>query len=307
MKKMLFVVKPKAGKKVIKNRVYQIINIFSHAGYNVEYHPTKSANDAAEYVEKHGTDYDMIVCAGGDGTLDNTVTGLMGLRRKGLEIPPLGYIPCGSTNDFAKSLKISSDPVQAAKDIVRGTPCPIDVGIFGKENFIYVVAFGIFTDISYSTSQKLKNKLGHSAYIISAFKELARVKPVKLAARIDGKVISGEFLYGQITNSRSVGGFRAIGVKDMSFSDGKFECLFIKKPKNPLELAKILTAIATNKMNPKLMYKCNAKEVVIVGKEPIPWTKDGEYGGTFKKIKTTNGHKAISIVLNDKSAYNKGI
>ena len=146
-----------------------------------------------------------------------------------------------------------------------------------------------------------------SAYIISAFKELARVKPVKLAARIDGKVISGEFLYGQITNSRSVGGFRAIGVKDMSFSDGKFECLFIKKPKNPLELAKILTAIATNKMNPKLMYKCNAKEVVIVGKEPIPWTKDGEYGGTFKKIKTTNGHKAISIVLNDKSAYNKGI
>ena len=301
--KMLFVYNPHAGKATIRGHLLDLIDIFTKAGYEVTAYPTQSQGDGERRVRERDDGYDIVVCCGGDGTLDEVVSGMMNSNVK----VPIGYVPAGSTNDFAKSLKISSDPVQAAKDIVRGTPCPIDVGIFGKENFIYVVAFGIFTDISYSTSQKLKNKLGHSAYIISAFKELARVKPVKLAARIDGKVISGEFLYGQITNSRSVGGFRAIGVKDMSFSDGKFECLFIKKPKNPLELAKILTAIATNKMNPKLMYKCNAKEVVIVGKEPIPWTKDGEYGGTFKKIKTTNGHKAISIVLNDKSAYNKGI
>ncbi len=302
MKKMLFLVNPKAGKKVVKNKIFEMITIFTKAGYHVEFHPTLDANDAALCTERLGANYDMIVCAGGDGTLDNTVTGLMKLKEKGITVP-LGYIPCGSTNDFGKSLKLKMDPVKAARDIVRGTECPIDVGVLGGQNFIYVAAFGIFTDISYSTPQKLKNRLGHSAYIIEAFKELSRIEPVKLVARLDNKVIKGEFLYGQITNSLSVGGFKLIGPRDVSFCDGEFECLFIKKPRSPFELAKILKSIATNKMDHKLIYHTKAKSIKIIGEKPISWTVDGEEGGIFKEVTAKNINKAVTLMLRDKSTY----
>ena len=302
MKKMLFLVNPKAGKKVVKNKIFEMITIFTKAGYHVEFHPTLNANDAALCVEKMGANYDMIVCAGGDGTLDNTVTGLMKLKENGITVP-LGYIPCGSTNDFGKSLRLSMNPVKAARDIVKGTECPIDVGVLGGQNFIYVAAFGIFTDISYSTPQKLKNLLGHSAYIMEAFKELSRIDPVKIAARFDDEVVKGEFLYGQITNSLSVGGMKLIGPRDVSFCDGEFECLLIKKPRNPFELAKILKSIAVNKMDPKLVYHTKAKQIKIIGEKPIPWTVDGEEGGIFKEVKAKNINKAITLILNDKSTY----
>ena len=304
MKRMLFLVNPKAGKKVVKNKIFEMITIFTKAGYHVEFHPTLNANDAALCVEKMGADYDMIVCAGGDGTLDNTVTGLMKLREKGITVP-LGYIPCGSTNDFGKSLRLSMNPVKAARDIVKGTVCPVDVGSFGGRNFIYVAAFGIFTDISYSTPQKLKNMLGHSAYILEAFKELSRIDPVNVAAKLDDKVIKGEFLYGQITNSLSVGGMKLIGPRDVSFCDGEFECLFIKKPKSPFELAKILKSILTNKMDSKLIYHTKAKSVKVITEKPVAWTLDGEEGGIFKEVRADNIHKALSLVLKDKSTYDE--
>ncbi|MCR4608655.1 MAG: diacylglycerol kinase family lipid kinase [Eubacterium sp.] len=304
MKKMLFLVNPKAGKKVVKNKIFEMITIFTKAGYHVEFHPTLNANDAALCVEKMGANYDMIVCAGGDGTLDNTVSGLMKLQEKGITIP-LGYIPCGSTNDFGKSLRLSMNPVKAARDIVKGTECPIDVGVLGRQNFIYVAAFGIFTDISYSTPQKLKNMLGHTAYIMEAFKELSRIDPVKIAARFDNDVIKGEFLYGQITNSLSVGGMKLIGPRDVSFCDGEFECLLIKKPKNPFELAKILKSIAINKMDPELVYHTRARKIQIIGEKPISWTVDGEEGGTFKEVEAKNINKAITLILNDTSTYDE--
>ncbi|MBQ6231582.1 MAG: YegS/Rv2252/BmrU family lipid kinase [Eubacterium sp.] len=302
MKKMLFLVNPKAGKKVVKNKIFEMITIFTKAGYHVEFHPTLDANDAALCAERLGAKYDLIVCAGGDGTLDNTISGMMKLKEQGIDVP-LGYIPCGSTNDFGKSLRLSMNPVKASRDIVKGTDCPIDVGVLGGQNFIYVAAFGIFTEISYSTPQKLKNMLGHTAYIIEAFKELSRIDPVKIVARLDDKMVKGEFLYGQITNSLSVGGFKLIGPRDVSFCDGEFECLFIKKPKSPLELAKILKSIATNKMDPKLVYHTKAKDIKIIGEKPISWTVDGEDGGVFKEVTAKNIHKAITLRINDKSTY----
>ena len=303
MKKMLFIVNPKAGKKGINDHINRILDIFIRSGYNVEYHPTKGPNDAAEYVEKTGGAYDVIVCAGGDGTLDDTVTVLMKLYDKGVRLPALGYIPCGSTNDYARSLKLSKNPIKAARDIVSGTPCPVDVGMMGSSNFIYITAFGLFTDISYSTPQKLKNLIGHTAYILEAVKCLFRIETVSLKAKVDDEVVTGDFWYGQITNSRSVGGFRAIGVKEMSFSDGKFECLLIRKPKNLLQLIAILWSIATNKMNPKYIYKRKASKVTVISRKPVAWTTDGEFGGIFKRLVIQNRKRAISIILKDKSRY----
>ncbi len=303
MSKMLFIVNHKAGKRGIKGSLNKILELFNKAGYDVEYHPTKSANDAADYVEKTKGAYDIIVCAGGDGTLDNTVSGLMKLREKGIKLPPLGYIPCGSTNDYARSLKISAKPIEAARDIVRGRACPVDVGTLGNTDFIYITAFGLFTDISYSTSQKLKNFLGHTAYIITAVKCLFRIQTYRLKIEMDDKTVTGDFWYGQVTNSRSVGGFRAIGVKEMSFCDGKYECLFIRKPKNPFQLVAILFSIATNKMNPKYICSEKASKVRVLAKGPVPWTVDGEYGGTLKNVIIRNHKQAIDLVLAKDGGY----
>lgn len=306
MDKLLFVINPKAGKTTIKDDLFNIIEIFSKAGYRVEVYPTKGPGDAEKYVEKSGRKYDLIVCAGGDGTLDNTVTGILKLEKKIHTRIPVGYIPCGTTNDLARSLKISRNPVDAALGIVNGDACEMDIGSLGEKFFVYVAAFGVFTDVSYNTSQKLKNILGHSAYVLEAFKNITNMKTYNINAEFDDKTVTGEYIYGQISNSLSVGGFRAIGTKHMSFCDGKFECLLIRKPQNPAELSRILYSIVTNEMDDELIFYEKAKRIVIESDVEIPWALDGEYGGEYLKSEIINNQKAFSIMLWDKSTYNSG-
>ncbi len=180
MKKLLFVVNPKAGRTVIKSDLISIVEIFSQAGYMVEIYPTKSQEKTEKYVYENAENYNLVVCAGGDGTLDNTVGGIMRLERKLKRRIHMGYIPCGSTNDYARSLRISMNPVQAAKDIVEGDICHVDVGRIENTFFIYVAAFGAFTDVSYSTPQNLKNALGHAAYLLEASKAMFNLKSYKM-------------------------------------------------------------------------------------------------------------------------------
>lgn len=303
-KKLLFVVNPKAGKTTIKNDLFNIIEEFSNAGYRVEVYPTKGPGDAKEHIAKVGKKYDLIVCAGGDGTLDNSVAGIMELEKKTASRKNgLGYIPCGSTNDFARSLKISRQPLQAAKQVIAGDACPIDVGMLDDKFFIYVAAFGAFTDVSYSTPQNLKNSLGHVAYVIEAIKNLANLKTYNLTADFDGRQFTGDFIYGQITNSLSVGGFKAIGVQHMSFSDGVFECVLIKKPETPAQLQKIVNALLTDRFDDSNIIYEKAANVTITCDDPIKWTIDGEYGGEYKVSKIKNLEKAVSIILDDKTNY----
>ncbi len=303
MKKLLFVVNPKAGRTVIKADLIDIIDIFEKAGYVVTVYLTREDKKMnSDYLYKNAADYDLVVCAGGDGTLDNTVSGIMRVEREIKRRIHMGYIPCGSTNDYAKSLKISLNPVEAAKEIVDGVVCHVDVGRLEKEFFIYVAAFGAFTDISYSTPQNLKNTLGHAAYIIEALGAITKLRPYHMKVWFDGEIVEGDFIYGQITNSLSVGGFKNFGARHMAFSDGLFETVLIKNPTNPIQLQKIVNSLLTENLDDELIIFRRTSKIAVKCVEEVPWTIDGEFGGNHKTARISNIRKAISLMLKEKKA-----
>ncbi len=304
MKKLLFIINPHAGKTSIKNDILDIVSLFQSCGYETVLYPTSGPADAGKKVAADGAAYDLIVCAGGDGTLNNTISGYM---RMGEKKTPIGYIPVGTTNDFAKGLRISTKPVEAARQIVNGSPIPVDVGTFGDRSFIYVAAFGIFTDIPYSTSQSLKKVMGHSAYVLEAVRHYSTYKPVRLVAELDGEKLKGEFICGMVTNSFSVGGFALRGNKDIVLDDGKFDCLFIKRPSSVAELEEIAVKMLMNDVaDNELFFTAQASNIRIRFPEPVSWTLDGEFGGTVQEVEIKNKKKAVDMMI-DCGPYTKGL
>lgn len=296
MKKLLFVVNGHSGKGQIKNKLLDIIDIMIKEGYHVQVHTTQEREDATKVVREQAKYYDLVVCSGGDGTLDEAVTGMMQSEVR----TPLGYIPAGSTNDFANSLEIPKDMIQAAKTAVSGVPFSCDVGEFNGDYFIYVAAFGIFTDVSYATSQELKNALGHVAYILEGAKRLHTIKSYHMRVEYDGNEIEGDFLLGMITNSTSVGGFKNMTGKDVKLDDGMFEVTLIHKPKNIIELNTIIASLTNLKDETDLIDSFRADSVKFYSEEEIPWTLDGEFGGDHKEVQIKNHCKAVDIMINEK-------
>ena len=203
-KDMLFIYNPKAGKALIRNHLVDILDVFVKGGYEVTVYPTQARGDAIKKTKKKKDKYDIVVCSGGDGTLDEVCTGMMESKVK----VPIGYIPAGSTNDFAASLNLSKNMVQAAEDIVNGDTFAVDIGIFNEDIFAYIAAFGLFTEVTYETDQQVKNVLGHVAYLLEGMKSLATIKKYKLKVMTDETVFEDEFIFGMITYSHSVGGFQ---------------------------------------------------------------------------------------------------
>lgn len=296
MKKLLFVVNGHSGKGQIKNKLLDIIDIMIKEGYHVQVHTTQEREDATKVVREQAKYYDLVVCSGGDGTLDEAVTGMMQSEVR----TPLGYIPAGSTNDFANSLEIPKDMIQAAKTAVLGVPFSCDVGEFNGDYFIYVAAFGIFTDVSYATSQELKNTLGHVAYILEGAKRLHTIKSYHMRVEYDGNEIEGDFLLGMITNSTSVGGFKNMTGKDVKLDDGMFEVTLIHKPKNIIELNTIIASLTNLKDETDLIDSFRADSVKFYSEEEIPWTLDGEFGGDHKEVQIKDHCKAVDIMINEK-------
>ena len=296
MKKLLFVVNGHSGKGQIKNKLLDIIDIMIKEGYHVQVHTTQEREDATKVVREQAKYYDLVVCSGGDGTLDEAVTGMMQSEVR----TPLGYIPAGSTNDFANSLEIPKDMIQAAKTAVLGVPFSCDVGEFNGDYFIYVAAFGIFTDVSYATSQELKNALGHVAYILEGAKRLHTIKSYHMRVEYDGNEIEGDFLLGMITNSTSVGGFKNMTGKDVKLDDGMFEVTLIHKPKNIIELNTIIASLTNLKDETDLIDSFRADSVKFYSEEEIPWTLDGEFGGDHKEVQIKDHCKAVVIMINEK-------
>ena len=295
MKKLLFVVNGHSGKGQIKNKLLDIIDIMIKEGYHVQVHTTQEREDATKVVREQAKYYDLVVCSGGDGTLDEAVTGMMQSEVR----TPLGYIPAGSTNDFANSLEIPKDMIQAAKTAVLGVPFSCDVGEFNGDYFIYVAAFGIFTDVSYATSQELKNALGHVAYILEGAKRLYTIKTYHMRVEYDGNEIEGDFLLGMITNSTSVGGFKNMTGKDVKLDDGMFEVTLIHKPKNIIELNTIIASLTNLKDETDLIDSFRAESVKFYSEEEIPWTLDGEFGGDHKEVQIKDHCKAVDIMINE--------
>ena len=296
MKKLLFVVNGHSCKGQIKNKLLDIIDIMIKEGYHVQVHTTQEREDATKVVREQAKYYDLVVCSGGDGTLDEAVTGMMQSEVR----TPLGYIPAGSTNDFANSLEIPKDMIQAAKTAVLGVPFSCDVGEFNGDYFIYVAAFGIFTDVSYATSQELKNALGHVAYILEGAKRLHTIKSYHMRVEYDGNEIEGDFLLGMITNSTSVGGFKNMTGKDVKLDDGMFEVTLIHKPKNIIELNTIIASLTNLKDETDLIDSFRADSVKFYSEEEIPWTLDGEFGGDHKEVQIKDHCKAVDIMINEK-------
>ena len=292
-KRMLFVFNPKAGKGQIKSNLLDIVNVFNQSGYEVLIHVTQYSKDAYEKVKEYADKVDLIVCSGGDGTLDEVVAGLMEVDSH----LPVGYIPAGSTNDFANSLFIPKNMVEAAKVITEEHIYQCDIGKFNDTTFAYIAAFGLFTDVSYATDQDLKNILGHLAYILEGAHRLLDIKKYSMKITTEELEVEGDFIYGMITNSRSVGGFKNLTGKNVDMDDGLFEVTLIRMPKNPIELQEILRALVMQEDNSDLIYSLKSKRIRIESDEAIPWTLDGEYGGNPKEVEIENKHKALNLYL----------
>lgn len=296
MKKLLFIVNPKAGKSAIKTDMLDIIVTFSEAGYEVTTYPTAGPEDAEQKVIADGANYDLIVCAGGDGTLENTVCGYMQMGEKKV---PIGYIPVGTTNDFARSVGLSRKPAEAAIQIVNGDKTALDIGKLDEKYFVYIAAFGLFTDVSYSTNQNLKKYMGHAAYVVEAVKNITDMHPYNIKAQFDGALVTGEYIYAMITNSFSVAGFKIRGAKHVILDDGKFDCLLVKMPHTVDELRQVVTAFLTNEFDDtnEMFFSCKASHIEIECEEGIPWTIDGEFGGNKQKTVIENVKQAFDIYL----------
>ena len=289
--KLLFVYNPHSGVGRIRSQLSDILDIMVRAGYEVSVHPTQAVGDATEVTAARAADYDLVVCCGGDGTLDETVTGLM---QSGSEVP-LGYIPSGSTNDFAASLKLPKNMKKAAEVAVNGIDFKCDVGCFGEKNFIYIAAFGLFTDVSYQTKQELKNVLGHVAYILEGANRIGSHPSYRMRVEYDGGVIEDEFMYGMVTNSLSVGGFKGMTGDDVALDDGLFEVMLIRTPRNAVELNEIIAALTKLRPESDLIYTFKTDELQISPYQAIPWTLDGEYGGEQTQIRLKSMRRALTI------------
>ncbi len=294
MNKLLFIYNPNAGKGIVKENLSDIMDVFVRNGYIPTVYPTQKKNDGYNYIRKMEGKYELIVCSGGDGTLDEVVTGM--IERKC--ICPLGYIPSGSTNDFARSLGISRDMIDAAEVAVNGKTFACDIGKFNGDVFVYIAAFGIFTDISYATPQDTKNVLGHMAYILEGIK-LKRIYNVPAynmkVTYNEGEVIEGRFVFGMVTNSRSVGGFKSIVGQNVVFDDGVFEVTLIRKPKNLIELQEIIAALLIEQIDSKYMISFQAYKVEFDCDQEVAWTLDGEFGGDHKIVEIENINQVLKI------------
>ena len=292
MKKLLFVMNPQAGQKRANRFLPDILSLYNRAGYDVTAYMTGGQGDAIRYVRANAPDMDLVVCCGGDGTLNETISGVLG---SGADVP-IGYIPAGSTNDFASSLKLSSNIMQAAQDVLDGTPTAYDVGDFGGRYFSYVASFGAFTRTSYVTPQNVKNALGHTAYLLEGIQELSQIRKEHIRMELDGQVVEDDFLFGAISNSTSVGGILTLDPKQVDMGDGKFEILLVRAPRNLTEISECILAVQSQKYNCAMITFCSTSQVRVYANETMPWTLDGEKEEGRSCIDVRNLHHAVRLI-----------
>ena len=293
MKKILFIYNPVSGKGAMKSKLSYIIETISKEGI-VTTIPTSKRGDGTKFIEQYIKDFDMVVCAGGDGTLNEVTTGYMNIEKKYRK--PCAYIPSGTVNDFATSLGISKNITECVDSIAKSTIFPYDIGEFNGKYFNYIAGFGAFTQVAYTTSQNFKNILGKTAYVLEAIKSLPKIKGIDVTVETDKSVISGSFIYGMICNTFSVGGIIKIGKDNVALDDGKFEAVFVKKPNNLIELQETINDALASKLNSKHFVYAWSNRFRIEGKKEIEWTLDGEYGGKFKTANILNHERAIDFL-----------
>lgn len=298
MKKLYFIFNLQSGKATIASKLATAIDMFTKAGYEVTARPTQERMDAcaaANYACNQG--FDLIVCSGGDGTLNETIQGVMKSDNK----LPIGYIPAGSTNDFARGVGIPKNIIDAVQWIIDGKPYPCDIGGFNSDKyFTYIAAFGAFTEVTYDTPQQIKNYLGHAAYILNGLTKLSSIRSYHIKISADGDEFEDDFIFGMVTNSSSVAGL--LSLNDFLLDDGLYEVTLIKTPGNAFDLQRIIHSLLNIDIDIDTAYikSFRAAEIRFECDEEIQWTIDGEYGGTLKNVTVKNNKQAIKLMANKK-------
>ena len=292
-KRALIIMNPCSGTKRANKYLTDIVETFTVNDYVCTVLTTTKRGDGTLYAQTYAPQVDLITCIGGDGTFNEVVSGLV---HSGAKVP-IGYIPAGSTNDFATSLGIPKDMVKAADAAVNGRTFPCDIGAFNNDYFVYVAAFGLFTEVSYKTSQEWKNVLGHAAYILEGMRSLHDIPSFTMQVEYNNVRIQDEFIYGMISNSTSVGGFKGMTGKDVRLDDGVFEVTLIKKPRNPIELNEIIASLINLVDDTDMIYSFKTDEVEFMAREEVPWTLDGEFGGAHEEVIVKNICRAVDIMV----------
>lgn len=293
MKKLLFIFNPLAGKGSIRGHLPAVLDAFTKAGYLVTAYPTQSKADATRAAAELGGQFDRVVCCGGDGTLSETIAGLLTLNSR----PVLGYLPAGTTNDFARNLNLPKTLEAAAHAVVTGPVRKCDVGLFNRKTFIYVAAFGAFTDVSYDTPQEFKNMFGHLAYLLAGVTRLSSIKSYNLEITHDGGTLQGDFIYGMVSNTVSVGGFKGLPLGDIRLDDGLFEVMLVRQSKTMAELQNIIKVLLQQKpADGETVVTFHTTRLRVTCQEALPWTLDGEFGGDPQTAEIENDRQVLDLV-----------
>lgn len=292
MKKLLFVMNPNAGTRKAKRFLADILDVFSRAEYTVIVHITAERGDATRVVQRYAQAVDLIVCCGGDGTFNEAVSGLM---QSGAPTP-IGYIPAGSTNDFATSLNLPTDPVDAARNIVNGHAVRYDVGQFDDRYFTYVASFGAFTRTSYATPQNVKNVLGHTAYLLEGIKDLSQIRPLHIKMELDSETVEDDFIFGSISNSTSVGGILTLDASQVNLSDGAFEIMLVRAPQKAGELTECIQALKAKRYDCRMVTFRTSAHIRVTSETDLVWTLDGERADAGSVVDITNRHLALTLI-----------
>ena len=295
MNQLLFIYNPTSGTGQVKGALAPVLDVFTKAGWLTTSYPTQCKGDAVRVVRELGPRFDRVICAGGDGTLSEAVAGLTGLS----DPPPLGYIPFGSTNDCATTLHLPRKPREAALVAAgTGVPTPVDVGMLNDTAFVYVAAFGAFTKVAYDTPQELKNTFGHLAYIFAGIASLPTIAPYHMRVEFDGQSLEDDFFFGMVSNSQSIGGLKPPKAERVVLDDGLFEVTLVRKPLKLADLTDGLQALVS--LSPAersgALVQLQARQLTFICEQPVPWTVDGEFGGSQTVNRVENCQKALNII-----------
>ena len=293
-KKLMLILNPVAGSGSGITSIGAAMEVLYRGGYVPTVFYTAGVGEATLMVLKHAMEYDCVVCIGGDGTLSETVAGLVQLESP----PPLGYIPQGTANDVATSLNLPKNPVQAAKTIVRGRAVKQDVGKFNENDyFTYIAAFGAFTEVSYETPRENKQTLGHLAYLLQGMSQLPKISSYPATVEYDDGMITDDWLFGSVSNTKSVGGIVRLKKSGIELNDGLFEVTLVRNPTNVIEVNKVVSNILSQNFSGNQVMMLRSKCVKFTFDQPVKWTRDGEAGGAHQEVVLQNIHSAISILM----------
>ena len=296
--KMLLLVNPCSGRRRVVPMLPQIVNTFAENGYETRVYLSTHRGEISELAEKYGGEADRVVCAGGDGTLNEMISGLL---RGGHDVP-IGYIPAGTTNDLARTLGLSTDIQDAARDIVTGSPMPLDVGCMNGRYFMYTASFGAFTRSSYAAAQTLKNTLGHAAYIIEAMRDLSNIKAQRVRAVAGDVEIEGDMLFGSASNSTSLGGILKLDPALVSLNDGKFELMLLEKPRDVGGYAPMLECLINQHYDNEYIHLITCSQATLTMSSDTDWTLDGEFSPGAATVKIENIHSAVRLMVRREDA-----